>query len=168
MWFCACRVTTPEPWNPASGRPLPGSVVLPVPGRAQARSLSCESRSAVDLLGWYGISVSERDFFDALPRSDNPEYGFVGDVDDPGEGLPPAGYGVYERPVADRLRGRGLEVEAGRGRDLAWLRACVATRRPVIVWATARLDAPEPVVLRDARGAAFAVARGEHTFLRRC
>jgi uncharacterized protein YvpB len=117
------------------------------------------------LLAWYGIAVSEEAFFAGLPASDNPEYGFVGSVDDPGEGLPPSGYGVYEEPVAARLRAHGLPVETHRGRDLAWLRDRVASGHPVLVWVTSRLAVPVPVTLRDRQGRSFVAVRGEHTVL---
>jgi uncharacterized protein YvpB len=152
-------------WDPASGTPLPGRVRLPVRGKAQRRSLSCESRSSADLLAAYGIALSEDGFRTGLPVSDNPDLGFVGDVDGPGEQLPPAGYGVHAEPIAARLREAGLPARAYRGRDLAWLRRQLAAGRPVIVWATGQLDAPAPVRLRDARGRSFVAVRGEHTYL---
>lgn len=149
----------------AFGASLPPRVRLPVEGKAQRRSLSCESRSAVDLLGYYGIGVTEAAFLASLPRSDNPHEGFVGDVDGPGEQLPPAGYGVYAGPVAERLEAYGLPVEVWSGQGLAALRARLAAGHPVIVWATGALDARPAVTLRDAAGRAYQAVRGEHTFL---
>lgn len=141
------------------------TVRIPVEGRAQGRSLSCESRSAADLLGFHGIRVGEAAVLRALPRSDNPDLGFVGDVDGPGEQLPPAGYGVHAAPVAAVLRGFGLDAVAHHQRDLAWLRTEISAGRPVIVWATGQLDAPAPVAMRDRTGRTFNAVRGEHTFL---
>jgi uncharacterized protein YvpB len=140
-------------------------VQLRVEGEGQRRSLSCESRSAVDLLAHYGIAVAEDEFRRGLPLSDNPDLGFVGDVDGPGEQLPPDGYGVHAEPVAARIADFGLPVHAGRNRDLEWLRRQIARGRPVIVWATGQMDAPRPVAMRDAAGRAFTAVRGEHTWL---
>ena len=77
-------------------------------GVPQRHSLSCESRSACDLLAAYGMVIDEDEFFRGLPRSDNPDIGFVGDPDGPGGSLPPDGYGVHAGPVAARLREYGL------------------------------------------------------------
>lgn len=142
-----------------------GEIRIEVEGRAQRRSLSCESRSAADLAGWYGRPLGEEDVLQALPRSDNPDHGFVGDVDGPGGGLPPDGYGVHEQPVADVLVRHGVPVVASRGRPLAWLLAELQAGRPVIVWATASLDAPRALTRRDAAGRPYDVVPFEHTFL---
>ncbi|MDA1195363.1 MAG: C39 family peptidase [Planctomycetota bacterium] len=161
---CAAPAATPV-WDATSGAARPARVHLRVVGRAQERSLSCESRSACDLLAAYGIHVPEDTFRLGLPVSDNPDLGFVGDVDGPGEQLPPAGYGVHAEPIAARVRALGLHALASRGRTRDWLLDRLAEGRPVIVWATGQLDAPVPVTMHDATGRAFVVARGEHTFL---
>jgi uncharacterized protein YvpB len=134
-------------------------------GRPQARSLSCESRSACDLLAAHGRVVAEEDFLARLPRDDDPERGFVGDVDAPGGGLPPEGYGVHAPPVAATLRGFGLDARAERGRDLAWLRAETEAGRPVIAWTTygCRPGRREEVTLPDGRR--VAAVRWEHAVL---
>jgi uncharacterized protein YvpB len=119
----------------------------------------------VDLLRWHGIRVSEAAFRAGLPASDNPDLGFVGDVDGPCGRLPPQGYGVHAEPVAARLRALGLAATALRGQDLRWLFRELAARRPVIVWAIAGLETPVPVCGVDASGRAYVAARGEHTFL---
>jgi uncharacterized protein YvpB len=144
---------------------MPTRVNLRLKGKAQERSLSCESRSACDLLAHYGYRIGEDDFRLGIPLSDNPDEGFVGDVDGPGGFLPPAGYGVHAEPLAARLRAMGLPVRAFRGRDLAWLRFELAQGKPVIVWATSQLDAPRCVVMRDGRGRSFTAVAGEHSYL---
>ena len=165
LLLVACSATPTPRWDPASGQTRPDRVNLRLSGKAQERSLSCESRSACDLLAYYGRPMDEDAFRLGIPMSDNPDLGFVGDVNGPGEQLPPAGYGVHAEPIAARLRAVGLPATASRGRDLDWLRDRLAEGRPVIVWATGMLDAPQPVTMRDASGRAFVVARGEHTFL---
>ena len=161
----ACTAQPTPRWDPASGAPRPQRVHLRMDGRAQERSLSCESRSACDLLAHYGLAVAEDAFRLGLPVSDNPDLGFVGDVDGPGEQLPPAGYGVHAGPIAARLTALGLPATATHGKDLDWLRGQLAEGRPVIVWATGMLDAPAPVRMHDRAGRPFTAVRGEHTFL---
>lgn len=163
LGLAGCTHADPAPW--IEGTPLPARVLLDVRGRPQQRSLSCESRSACDLLAFWGCPVEEAEFLDGLARSDNPDRGFVGDVDDPGGGLPPHGYGVYEEPIARRLRAFGARAQAVRGVDLDWVKRQLAARRPVIVWATAGLDAPAAATMQDAEGRPFPVVPYEHTFL---
>lgn len=134
-------------------------------GNPQARRLSCESRSAADLLAAHGIAATEAEVFARLPRSDNPDLGFVGDVDGPPGRLPPEGYGVHAGPIAAALRSFGLAATAVRGRDLAWLRAETEAGRPVIAWVTGACSLSRPVDLVDARGTPFRCVRGEHTVL---
>ncbi len=161
----ACTAQPTPRWDPASGAARPARVNLRVKGEAQQRSLSCESRSACDLLAHYGRPMDEGAFRLGIPITDNPDTGFVGDVDGPGGQLPPAGYGVHAEPLARRLEEVGFAAYAVRGMDLDALRTHLAEGRPVIVWATSQLDAPAPVTMRDAQGRRFVVARGEHTFL---
>ncbi len=160
-----CRSAPAPRLEPGSTEALPARVKLPVKGKAQERSLSCESRSSVDLLAAYRIRMSEDAFRLGIPLSDNPDRGFVGDVNGPGGQLPPAGYGVHEEPVAARLQEAGLPVRAHAGVDLDWLRRRLAEGRPVIVWATAQLDTPSPMFAYDREGRPYVAVRGEHTFL---
>jgi uncharacterized protein YvpB len=140
-------------------------VLLDVPGRPQSRSLSCESRSACDLLAFLGRPTDEDVFRTGVPLSDNPEHGFVGDVDGPPGRLPPHGNGVHAPPVAERLRTLGVGARAGRGFSRAWLEARLREGRPVIVWATGTLEPGRGVVTTDARGRPFRAVAGEHTYL---
>jgi uncharacterized protein YvpB len=134
-------------------------------GNPQARNLTCESRAGCDLLAAHGISVSEDAFFRSLPRSDNPDLGFVGDPDGPGGRVPPEGYGVHAPPVAAALRAFGLDALDTTGRDLAWLAAEAAAGRPVLVWITGGCEPSRTVRLFDARGRAFRAVPDEHVVL---
>ena len=58
-------------------------------GYAQSFNLDCEARSAVDLAAYFGLNIGLMDFLDALPRSDDPEVGFVGRYTDPRGQIPP-------------------------------------------------------------------------------
>jgi uncharacterized protein YvpB len=121
--------------SPARADELPESgYISGLVGRAQAYMLSCESRSAADLAAFWGVSVSETEFLSLLPRSDNPELGFVGNPNGMWGGVPPNDYGVHAAPVAALLRAYGLEAEDRR--DMSWddLRIEITAGRPVIVW----------------------------------
>ncbi|MGD1993772.1 MAG: C39 family peptidase [Anaerolineae bacterium] len=136
-----------------------------VVGHPQERALSCESRSAVDLAAFWGASVAEGDFFDTLPRSDNPHEGFVGDVDDAPGSLPPGGYGVYARPVANAMRRYGLDARAHRWMGMERLRAELAAGRPVVVWATYDMLRPEIDSWTAGDGSVSVIVQWEHTFI---
>ncbi len=151
---CAARVQSPG--DAAAAR---------LEGRAQARRLTCESRSAADLLAFHGLSGTEGEVFDRLPRSDNPDRGFVGDPDGPPGRLPPEGYGVHAEPVAGVLRTFGLDARAERGRTYAWLEEETRAGRPSIAWVTASCDPSSRTSLTDSTGRAFVAVRGEHSML---
>ncbi|HHH41901.1 MAG TPA: hypothetical protein ENK56_07835 [Chloroflexi bacterium] len=143
----------------------PRAYVAGVVGHRQIRPLSCEARSAVDLAAFWGVEIEEEAFFDALPKSDNPHKGFVGDVDDPPGSLPPGGYGVYARPVARTLRWYGLDAQAHRWLTLDRLKAELAAGRPVMIWATYRMLRPEVGSWVSADGSLSIVVQWEHTFI---
>jgi uncharacterized protein YvpB/LysM repeat protein len=145
--------------------PPASAFISGVVGHPQGHSLSCEARSAVDWLAFWGISVSEEDFLSQLPRSDNPDRGFVGNVDDVWGSIPPHSYGVHAGPVAALLRQYGLAAEAQR--DLAWddLRLEVAAGRPVIVWVIGQMWPGTPRSYTDDEDHNTIVASFEHTML---
>ena len=134
-------------------------------GRPQSHALSCEARAACDLLAAHGIDVPEDEFLRRLPRSDDPEEGFVGDVDGPVGRLPPESYGVHAPPVAAVVRTYGVRATAEHGRDLAWLKAEAAAGRPVVVWIAAGCRRSEPVERTSKRGTTFRAVPFEHAVL---
>jgi LysM repeat protein len=150
----------------AAAASLPVSAYISgVTGHAQALSLSCEARSAADWAAYWGVDISEIDFQQGLPGSDNPDRGFVGSPNDPWGSIPPHSYGVYARPVAARLREYGLKAEAQRG--LAWddLRSEIAAGRPVIVWIIGQMWNGTPLGYTASDGKKTTVARFEHTMI---
>ena len=148
-----------------SPTPIPTSASLELVGGKQSRNLTCESQTASDLAKFWGKSVGEMEFFNKLPRSDNPSKGFVGSPDSPPGGLPPNGYGVYAEPVAQTLRSFGLEAEAHSKKGINWLRQELAAGRPVMVWATYGFK-EGPVRTYKARdGQEVPVVQYEHSFL---
>jgi len=136
-----------------------------VKGHAQGYSLSCESRSAADLAAFWGISVSETEFLDALPRADNPEDGFVGNPNDAWGNIPPHSYGVHAGPVAETLQEYGLEAEAHH--ELRWddLREEIDTGHPVIVWVIGQMWGGTPMEYEAQDGSSSIVAAFEHTMI---
>jgi uncharacterized protein YvpB len=141
----------------------PDYVLLNFRGYAQTMPLSCESRSAVDVARFWGVHVSEKEFFARLPKTDNPHTGFVGSVYERWGQLPPNGYGVHAEPIAGLLRAYGLRAEARYHMGLEGLRAELAAGRPVILWATPRM-ASQPVEMYTASdGQTVAAIRYEHT-----
>jgi uncharacterized protein YvpB len=134
-------------------------------GYPQRFTLSCESRSAVDWAAYWGVEIREKKFLSILPRSDNPDTGFVGNPNDEWGNLPPRSYGVHAEPVAALLRQNGLQAQARR--DLSWddLRAEIAAGRPVIVWVVGQMWSGTPVRYKASDGQSTIVAHFEHTMI---
>ena len=161
------------PWMPISAASAsgladelpPAASVEGLVGHPQEHNLSCESRSATDLAAFWGLTFTEDDFFQRLPKSDNPNRGFLGDVDLPPGSMPPAGYGVYVEPVAATLRSFGLGAQARNEWTLDGLRAELAARRPAIVWATYDMQLPGVQTWVSSDGATSTVVQWQHTFV---
>jgi uncharacterized protein YvpB len=150
----------------ASAESIPDSASISgVVGHPQSYSLSCEARSAVDWMAFWGVSASEADFLAQLPSSDNPDRGFVGKPNDIWGSIPPLSYGVHAEPVAALIRQYGVQAEAQR--DLAWddLRTEIAAGRPVIVWIIGQMWTATPRPYTDAEGHNTIVASFEHTMI---
>ncbi|MBE9508650.1 MAG: C39 family peptidase [Chloroflexi bacterium] len=143
----------------------PSALVEGVVGHPQEHNLSCESRSAADVAAFWGVTFAEDDFFRRLPKSDNPNRGFLGDVDLPPGTMPPAGYGVYAGPVAANLRSFGLNARARREWSLDELKAELAAGRPVIIWATYEMQLPGVQTWEASDGQICLVVQWQHTFI---
>ncbi len=132
-------------------------------GRAQQYSLSCESRSAVDVAAFWGYSISETEFFNNLPSSDDPNQGFVGNVNDPWGYIPPASYGVHAEPIARLMRSYGLDARAEE--RLSWqdLQNEIAAGRPVIVWVIGSVWSGTQRFYTTQAGNTVLVANNQHT-----
>ena len=132
-------------------------------GHAQSYAIDCEVRSAVDWAGFWGVSIGETEFLNALPRTDNPDVGFVGDPNEPWGRIPPDGYGVHADPIAKTLRAYGLQAEAQR--DLSWdeLQQEIDAGHPAIVWVIGAMWEGSPVDYQASDGHTSRVAAYEHT-----
>jgi uncharacterized protein YvpB/LysM repeat protein len=150
----------------AMGQDIPDSAYISgVIGHAQGYALSCESRSAADLAGYWGVSLGESEFLQALPKSDNPDQGFVGSPNEVWGQLPPHGYGVHAWPVAVTLRAFGVHAEAYR--HLSWddIRSEISTGHPVIVWIIGTMWPGTATDYQASDGSTARVAAFEHTML---
>jgi LysM repeat protein/uncharacterized protein YvpB len=144
---------------------LPGAAsVSGIVGHPQALPLDCESRSAADWAAYWGTYVDEITFFNQLPKTDNPETGFVGSVYDVPGNLPPRGYGVYADPVATLLKeAYGLPAAARRNLTEYELQAEIASSRPVIVWYIYGFRSTAALDLASSDGTTYRAAPFEHT-----
>lgn len=150
----------------AQNTPPDSAYINGVVGQPQRYNLSCESRSAVDWAAFFGVKISETEFLAALPRSDNPEVGYVGEANDPWGNVPPYSYGVHAPPVAALLQAYGLNAVAQR--DLGWedLRREVGSNgRPVIVWLVGNVWPGVAQSYTAADGRTVIVAAYEHTMI---
>jgi len=153
------------------GRAIPTSTlpskasIKNIYGQMQSLSLDCESRSAADWAGFFGVKINELEFFHHLPVSENPDKGFVGNVRGYWGGLPPGGYGVYAGPVALLLRDYDVAAYAYRGMTWDQLQAEVAAGRPVIVWVVGHVSRSTPVIMTVTGGSEILAARYEHTVI---
>jgi len=154
------------PILPAQASELPGQAfVSGVIGHAQSFSLSCESRSAADWAAFWGVDISEGEFLDALPRSSNPNEGFVGNPNDDWGYTPPYSYGVHAAPVAKLLRQYGLDAHTGTGLSWEEIRTEVAAGRPVIVWVIGSIWSGSAKEYRPSDTENAIVAAFEHTMI---
>lgn len=154
------------PPSPLESYGLPLSAQIEgIIGYAQSLTLDCEARSAVDWAAYFGVNISEFEFLDSLPRSDDPNKGFVGDPDGFPQQLPPGSYGVHAAPVADLLRAYGLPAENVYGLDMETLKGEIASGRPVIAWVTAGTQRGYSVDYVTDEGESVRVAPNEHTVI---
>lgn len=153
-------VTEPDLSNIPASHYLSG-----IYGTPQDYTLDCEAQAAVDFARFFGVRIDKQEFIERMPRSDDPDEGFVGDINGPMGQLPPGDYGIYAKPVAKMLRDYGLQAKAVRGWNLDQIRAEIAAGRPVIVWIVNLpfdIDAQEYTA---SNGNTAPVARFEHTWI---
>lgn len=154
-------VTTVKKTNPVP-------IVLNFSGRPQSHNLSCEAAGAAALARFTGLNLTESQILAILPKSLNPNRGFVGDPNAPLGSLGPQGYGVYAPPLAETLRKKGLQAEALSGSKTWLLRTIVEEKTPVMIWAVWKLASAEPVSLlwwKPQEGEFNRAVRFEHTYV---
>jgi len=136
-------------------------------GYAQSHTLSCESRAAVDWAAFFGVYLTENQFLYALPSSDDPELGFVGNADGYWGSIPPYDYGVHAAPVAALLNEFGMSAIAQKHLTWETLQREIASGYPVIVWVIGPLWDGTPIKYQTKAGANVVVAHYEHAMILR-
>lgn len=159
--------TTPSPTLSATpSATIPSkALILNINGEPQRLSLSCESRAAATWADFYGKQIGELEFFSKIPQSDNPEIGFVGDVNGEWGQIPPDSYGVHAEPVAQILQDYGLNAKAVRNIEFQILKNEVALGHPVIVWVIGHVEPGKGVPYIAQDGTETIVARFQHTVI---
>jgi uncharacterized protein YvpB len=162
------RTSTPEIIEPTSTQTplvLPESHYLKIATDKQYFALGCEASAAVDLAEYYDVLIYQYNFQHELPLSDNPDLGFVGDVNGPWGQVPPYAYGVHAAPVSELLQKYGLNVEGGKGYSLEQMKAKIATGHPVIAWVIGNMVGGVPAEYVDKAGNKTLVAAYEHVVI---
>ena len=150
-----------------SPTPIPDSFYISgVESFRQSYPLSCESRTAVDWADYFDVLIYESDFQFGLPRSDNPDKGFVGEVHDPWGQIPPYSYGVHAQPVAELLKEEyGLPARAAKNMSLEDLKKEIASGQPLIAWVIGNMVGGVADEYTDQDGEKVLVAPYEHTVI---
>lgn len=163
--------TTPEPTETPTtlatlAKNYPDSFYITnISGHRQVYSLGCEASASVDWAGYFDVPIIEYTFQVGLPLSDNPDYGFVGDVNSPWGQIPPYGYGVHAEPVADLLVSYGLPAKAVHNYSIDELKQKLSKSKPAIVWVIGNMEWSEPVNYTDSEGRLSVVAPFEHVVI---
>ena len=128
----ASQSGTAQNWSASAG-PASDAVLVGVPLYAQKRNLSCEYAALVMAMGTYGVPVSEYDFDDRVGWSENPHWGYRGDIS--GWWGNTDDYGVYASALAPVLPDFGFWGEEfyAQGNPTA-LTARLDEGTPVLVW----------------------------------
>jgi uncharacterized protein YvpB len=116
-----------------SASPAEDAVRVGVPTYAQQRNLSCEYAALVMAMGTYGVWISEYEFDARVGWSENPHWGYRGDIN--GWWGNTDDYGVYAAALAPALADFGFRGEEfyAQGNPTA-LTARLDEGTPVLVW----------------------------------
>jgi uncharacterized protein YvpB len=160
------KAATPANPAPSTTPDLPGEhYIQKISGHKQYFPLGCEAATAKDWANFFGYDFNEFEFQYRLPYSDNPDYGFVGDVNSPWGQVPPYGYGVHAGPVADLLNQYGIPAKAYKGYTLEQIVSKLAEDKPVIAWVIGNVVGGVPYEYTDKAGRKVTVAAYEHVVI---
>jgi len=134
-------------------------------GTPQLYTLDCEAQSAVNWAQFFGVAIDELEFIDRLPRSDDPESGFVGQINGAMGQFPPDDYGVHAAPIAKLLKEYGLPAKAKRDWSFEGIKKEIANDQPVIVWIVNMPFVIDSMEYTASNGNTTTVARFEHTWI---
>lgn len=133
-----------------------------VPAKYQQRGLSCEFASLSIAMAAYGYEVSEFAFDELVGRSQNPHWGFRGDIYGTWGGA--ENYGVYARPLANALPAFGFWGEEFYANgDASALTRRIDAGTPVLVWLALLGDTSYYEYTED--GTRYLIAPGQHTLV---
>ena len=170
----AATPTTPLPTSTplalqATSTPTPAlpeeHYIRNINGHRQYFPLGCEAATAKDWANYFGKDFNEFVFQYKLPISDNPDLGFVGNVNSPWGQVPPYAYGVYAGPLAALLNAYGIPAKAYKGYSLDQIKAKIAGNKPVITWVIGNVVGGVPAEYTDAQGNKTIVAAYEHVVI---
>ncbi len=152
------------PTSDSSENGLPSEhYIWDIRGHHQYFPIGCEAAAAKDWAAYFNVEINEFNFQYQLPSADNPDFGFVGNVDDPWGQVPPFSYGVHAIPVANTLRSLyGLKAKAVKGFTLQQLKEQVSADKPVMVWVIGNMVGGVPYTYQDKQGRTVTVAAYEH------
>lgn len=135
-------------------------------GHRQYFGIGCEASAVCDWASYFGVEILESNFQFQLPASDNPDFGFVGNVTDPWGQVPPYSYGVHAYPVANLLRSRyGMNARGIKHFTIDELKQEIAANRPVIAWVIGNVVGGVPFLYTDKEGRQVIVAAYEHVVI---
>jgi len=162
---------TPSPTPTPTPIPSPTSTLPPsfqvhgIIPRSQKLPLDCESNDATLLAGFLGYKIDELQFQSTLPKSDNPNKGFVGDVNGVWGSTPPEAYGTHVSPVAITLHKYHVPVLDVYQYSMDNLKRQLANGYPVMVWVVGHVEKGKAIPWRSSDGSLTEVAPYEHTVL---
>lgn len=136
-----------------------------ITGHSQVYALGCEASAAVDWANYFNVFFYEFDFQVGLPLSDNPDYGYVGDVNSVWGQIPPYAYGVHSGPLAALLVKYGLPAQSVKNYSLDQLKSKLSESKPVITWVIGNMEYSQPVEYIDSQGRSVMVAPYEHVVI---
>ncbi len=103
-----------------------------VPAYMQMYSLSCEYAAAYIATAAFGAGVPESAFVENIPPSDNPHWGYRGDIHGPWGGTDD--YGIYAEALVPTLNDYGFVADVFYGGDVESITARLDAGMPVITW----------------------------------
>ncbi|HEU0163404.1 MAG TPA: C39 family peptidase [Thermomicrobiales bacterium] len=137
------------------------TVMIPnVSAYLQQRPLSCEFAALSIATGALGDWVSEYDFDDLVGWSDNPHWGFRGDIN--GEWGGTTDYGVYAEALVPALNQYGFQGDVFYG-GVDTLKAEIAAGNPTLVWMGLLGDQRDYETTSD--GTTYQLTAGEHAMV---
>lgn len=156
----------PKNENPEKGELPESHYIWNILGHRQFFPIGCEASAADDWAKYFGVEVNEFAFQVRLPISDNPDLGFVGDVNGPWGQVPPYAYGVHAGPVAQVLNEYYEMAAVGmKGFTTLELKEQIAAEKPVIAWVVANCTWSEPYEYTDKAGNKVITAPYEHVVI---